>query len=175
MVPSGLRQALLQALRLRDSQPARFRSSRAPSDQLMTMLGILFLPCFAMALKSELQSLENPMMLHLPRVKSGISGSTILCHRYLTQRSRRTPCGGIVDIDIGHETLFQAIHKAIIRRSPFRRDHLFCGPFLQFSSRAGALIFHETHRWSANPPALGRRRRFAAGNRRKHPLCPRSS
>ena len=38
-------------------------------------------------------------------------GSAILGHRCLTQWGRRTPRGGIVDIDIGHETPFQAIHE----------------------------------------------------------------
>ena len=41
-------------------------------------------------------------------------GSAILRHRCFTQRSGRTPGGGIVDIDIGHEPSFQAIHKPII-------------------------------------------------------------
>src|SRR5215470_2726923 len=41
-------------------------------------------------------------------------GSTILCHRCLAQRSRRTPGRRIVDIDIGYEAPFQAIHEAIV-------------------------------------------------------------
>ena len=65
-----------------------------------------------MALKSEVQSPENPMDVPLATREIGeFLGSTILCHRCFTQRSRRTPCGGIVDIDIGHETSFQAIHQ----------------------------------------------------------------
>src|SRR5215831_18822356 len=40
--------------------------------------------------------------------------STMLCHGCLTQRSRCTPCGRIIDVDIGYEAFFQTIHKTII-------------------------------------------------------------
>src|SRR6266567_571655 len=41
-------------------------------------------------------------------------GSAILCHRCFTEWSGSAPCGRIVDIDIGHETLFQAIHQPVV-------------------------------------------------------------
>src|SRR5579872_4212694 len=37
----------------------------------------------------------------------------ILCYRSFTERSRRTPRGGIVNIDIGHQSPFQAIHQPV--------------------------------------------------------------
>src|SRR5260370_20623984 len=41
-------------------------------------------------------------------------GSAILRHRRFAEWSGRAPCGRIVDIDIGHETLFQAIHQPVV-------------------------------------------------------------
>src|ERR1035437_6565397 len=41
-------------------------------------------------------------------------GRAILCYRSFTERSRRTPCGGIVDINIGHQPPLQAIHQPVI-------------------------------------------------------------
>src|SRR5581483_1707460 len=40
--------------------------------------------------------------------------SAILRDRCFTQRSRRAPCGRIVDIDIGRQTTLQAVHQPVI-------------------------------------------------------------
>ena len=94
-------------------------------------------------------------------------------HRCLTQRSRRTPCGGIVDIDIGHETLFQAIHQAVIHDVIHSAVATrFAGHFSSCLPERMLVLFAKCIDVLPILLSLGRRRKYAVGNQRKHPLCP---
>src|SRR5882762_1097803 len=85
-------------------------------DQLMTMQRYsrsCLAPQWHSSLKREARRIRMDVPLAACEIGESL-GSPILCYRCFTQWSSRTPCGGIVDIDIGDETPFQAIHEAVI-------------------------------------------------------------
>src|ERR1700722_169290 len=49
-----------------------------------------------------------------PREVGKFLRSTILRHRSFTERSRRAPRGGVVDVDVRYESLLQALHQAVV-------------------------------------------------------------
>src|ERR1700683_2162524 len=89
-------------------------------DQLRTdakVFSFSFSPGSVGELHSSLKCKARRVRTNVPLAARKIGeflGRAILCYRSFTKRSRRTPFGGIVDIDIGHQPPLQAIHQPVI-------------------------------------------------------------